>query len=145
MTAFPYLPTEAARLAGTAGIRRLHWYTVFGGTRPAEELAMAWALDTTDTTDTTELVRAADEHVRRHGSWYGQEFRLWNATDDGPPTLTLRAEDSYELSGFLAATAAQHVLAGRVKPGVHYAADALDPESTATALAADPVAELELN
>ncbi|MFK4105653.1 saccharopine dehydrogenase NADP-binding domain-containing protein [Streptomyces sp. NPDC019531] len=146
VAAFPYLSTEAARLAETTGIRRLHWYTVFGGTRLAEELAMAWALDTADTADTAELVRAADEDVRRHGSWYGQEFRLWNGTDDGPPTRThtLRAEDSYELSGFLAATAAQHVLAGHVKPGVHYAADALDPQSTATALAADPVAELEM-
>lgn len=142
VAAFPYLSTEAARLAETTGIGRVHWYTVFGGERLAEELAMAWALDSTDTTD---LVRAADEDVRRHGSWYGQEFRLWNGTDDGPPTrtLTLRAKDSYELSGFLAATAAQHVLAGHVKPGVHYAADVLDPQSTARALAADPVAELE--
>ncbi|WP_155060262.1 saccharopine dehydrogenase NADP-binding domain-containing protein [Streptomyces blattellae] len=143
VTAFPYLSTEAARLAETAGIRRLHWYTVFGGTRLAEGLAMAWALDTPDA---TELVHAADEDVRRHGSWYGQEFRLWNGTGDGPParTLTLRAEDSYELSGFLAATAAEHVLAGRVKPGVHYAADALDAQATARALAADPAAELEM-
>jgi hypothetical protein len=142
VAAFPYLSTEAARLAETAGIRRLHWYTVFGGTRLAEELAMAWALGTSDT---AELVRAADEDVRRHGSWYGQEFHLWDGTDDGPPTrtLTLHAEDSYELSGFLTATAAGHILEGHVKPGVHYAADALDPQSTARALAADPVAELE--
>lgn len=104
---------------------------------------MAWSLGTSDT---AELVRAADEDVSRHGSWYGQEFRLWNGTDDGPPTstLTLRAEDSYELSGFLAAAATGDVLTGRVKPGVHYAADALDPQSTARALAADPVAELEM-
>jgi hypothetical protein len=143
VAAFPYLSTEAARLAKAADIRRVHWYTVFGGERLAEELAMAWALDSADTTD---LVRAADEDVRRHGSWYGQEFRLWNGTDDGPPTRTLilRAEDSYELSGFLTAAAAQDVLASRVKPGVHYAADVLDPQSTARALAADPVAELAM-
>lgn len=143
VAAYPYLPTEATRLAETAGIRRLHWYTTFGGTRLAEELAMAWSLGTADT---AELVRAADEDVSRHGSWYGQEFHLWNGTEDGPParTLTLRAQDSYELSGFLAAAAARHVLADRVEPGVHYAADVLDPHSTARTLAADPVAELEL-
>ncbi|MEV0218336.1 saccharopine dehydrogenase NADP-binding domain-containing protein [Streptomyces sp. NPDC050704] len=146
VTAFPFLSTEAVRLAETAGIGRVHWYTVFGGEHLAEELAMSWALDSTDTAD---LVRAADADVRRHGSWYGQEFRLWDGTDgtdDGPPTLTLtlRAEDSYELSGFLAATAAQHVLAGQVKPGVHFAADVLDPSSTAQSLATDQVAELDM-
>ncbi len=141
VTAFPFLSTEAVRLAEVAGLRRVHWYTVFGGQRLAEELAMSWALDSTDTAD---LVHAADADVRRHGSWYGQEFRLWDGTDDGPParTLTLRAEDSYELSGFLAATTVQHVLDGHVKAGVHFAADVLDPSSTARTLATDPVAEL---
>ncbi|MWA16239.1 saccharopine dehydrogenase NADP-binding domain-containing protein [Streptomyces sp. BA2] len=143
VAAFPYLPTETARLAGAVGIRRVHWYTVFGGERLAEELAMAWALDSADTTD---LVRAADEDVRRHGSWYGQEFRVWHDSDEGPParTLTLRAEDSYELSGFLAAVATQQVLSGGVRPGVHFAADVLDPQTTAKALAADAVAEVDI-
>ncbi|NGO07002.1 KR domain-containing protein [Streptomyces sp. HC44] len=143
VTAFPFLSTEAVRLAQAARIRRVHWYTVFGGEHLAEELAMAWAMDDMETAG---LVQAADADVRRHGSWYGQEFRLWDGTDDGPPTrtLTLRAEDSYELSGFLSATAAHHVLAGHVKPGVHFAADVLDPLSTAQTLATDPVAELHM-
>ncbi|MEU4998143.1 hypothetical protein [Streptomyces sp. NPDC021622] len=104
---------------------------------------MAWAMGTEDTAD---LVLAADEDVRRHGSWYGQEFRVWHDTHDGSParTLTLRAEDSYELSGFLTATVAQHVLSGAARPGVHFAADVLDARAVVKTLAADSVAEVEI-
>ncbi|MCX4671880.1 hypothetical protein OG453_35255 [Streptomyces sp. NBC_01381] len=45
----------------------MHWYTVFGGERLAEA--------------TADLVRAADDDVRSHGSWYGQEFRVRHGTD----------------------------------------------------------------
>lgn len=141
--AFPFLSTEAVRLARATGVNDVHWYTVFGGERLAEELAMAWALDTTDTAD---LVAAADEDVRRHGAWYGQEFHLWRGTADGPPAarLVLRAADSYELSGFLAATAALHTLRGAVDPGVHFAADVLDPVRVTEDLAVDGAAELKI-
>ncbi|MFF8102301.1 saccharopine dehydrogenase NADP-binding domain-containing protein [Streptomyces sp. NPDC014986] len=141
--AFPYLSTEAVRLARATGLDRVRWYTVFGGERLAGELAMAWALDTTDTAG---LVAAADEDVRRHGEWYGQEFHLWSGTADGPPAarLVLRTADSYELSGFLSAAAALHTLRGEVAPGVHFAADVLDPPRVAEDLAADGAAELRI-
>ncbi|GAA2280484.1 hypothetical protein GCM10010145_59560 [Streptomyces ruber] len=141
VSAFPFLSTEAVRLARDTGVGHVRWYTVFGGERLAEELAMAWALDSTDTTD---LVAAADEDVHRHGAWYGQEFHLWEGAADGPPTarLVLRAADSYELSGFLTATAALHLLHGSIAPGVHFAADVLDATQVTQALARDPAAEL---
>ncbi|MGW6602211.1 saccharopine dehydrogenase NADP-binding domain-containing protein [Streptomyces sp. NPDC055036] len=137
VTAFPFLSTEAGRLARAAGIVQVHWYTVFGGDRLPEELAMAWALDSTETAD---LVAAADQDVSRYGAWYGQEFHLWDGTTEGPPTaaLVLRAEDSYELSGFLTATATLRVLDGSITPGVHFAADALDPARTLDTLRSDP-------
>ncbi|MER6622062.1 saccharopine dehydrogenase NADP-binding domain-containing protein [Streptomyces sp. NPDC000931] len=141
--AFPFLSTEAVRLARATDIGRVRWYTVFGGGRLAEELAMAWALDSTETAD---LVAAADEDVRRHGAWYGQEFHLWDGATDGPPTarLVLRAPDSYELSGFLAAAAALRMLDGAITPGVHFAADVLDPARVTEELAADGAAELKV-
>ncbi|MFF1273058.1 saccharopine dehydrogenase NADP-binding domain-containing protein [Streptomyces marokkonensis] len=141
--AVPFLSTEAVRLARAAGIGRVRWYTVFGGGRLAEELAMAWALDGVETAD---LVAAADEDVRRHGAWYGQEFHLWDGATDGPPTarLVLRAPDSYELSGFLAAGAALRVLDGTIAPGVYFAADVLDPARVTEELAADDAAELKV-
>ncbi|AQS66746.1 saccharopine dehydrogenase NADP-binding domain-containing protein [Streptomyces pactum] len=141
--AFPFLSAEAVRLARDTGVGRLRWYTVFGGGRLAEELAMAWALDGTGT---AELVTAADEDVRRHGAWYGQEFHLWDGVEDGPPTarLVLRAEDSYELSGFLAATAALGVLHGAIAPGVRFAAEVLDPLRVTEDLATDGAAELRM-
>ncbi|RNG36062.1 saccharopine dehydrogenase NADP-binding domain-containing protein [Streptomyces botrytidirepellens] len=140
--AFPFLSTEAERLARALGIDQVNWYTIFGGDRLPEELAMAWALGSADPTD---LVTAAADDVRRHGSWYGQEFHLWTGTTDGPPThtLTLRAEDSYELSGFLTAATAQALLKGRIPPGVHFAAEVLDPRGTTEALSTDPAAHIE--
>ncbi|MFI6209009.1 saccharopine dehydrogenase NADP-binding domain-containing protein [Streptomyces sp. NPDC051041] len=141
--AFPFLSAEAVRLARATGIGQVRWYNVFGGGRLAEELAMAWALDSTET---AELVAAADEDVRRHGAWYGQEFHLRAGTADGPPAarLVLRAADSYELSGFLAAAAGLHTLRGAVAPGVHFAADVLDPARVVEDLAADDAAELQM-
>ncbi|MFF5158155.1 saccharopine dehydrogenase NADP-binding domain-containing protein [Streptomyces sp. NPDC000348] len=142
--AFPFLSAEAVRLARATGIGEVRWYTVFGGERLAGELAMAWALDSTETAG---LVAAADEDVRRHGAWYGQEFHLRDgAADDRPVArLTLRAADSYELSGFLAAAAALRTLDGAIAPGVHFAAEVLDPVRVTEELAADGVAELSVS
>lgn len=140
--AFPFLSTEAVRLARATGVEQVRWYTVFGGERLAEELAMAWALESNGTAD---LAAAAEADARRHGAWYGQEFRLWDGSAAGPPaaTLTLRAEDPCELSGFLTALAVLRTLDDSVPPGVHYAADVLDPPSALAALRGDPAAEVE--
>ncbi|MEU9796321.1 saccharopine dehydrogenase NADP-binding domain-containing protein [Streptomyces sparsogenes] len=140
--AFPFLSAEAGRLARTLAIGEVNWYTVFGGDRLPEELATAWALGSTDPAS---LMAAAAQDVRRHGSWYGQQFQLWSDPTDGPPahTLTLRADDSYELSGFMAAAATRALLAGGIPPGVHFAADVLDPRETVAALSADPAAHIE--
>ncbi|GAB3123877.1 saccharopine dehydrogenase NADP-binding domain-containing protein [Streptomyces calidiresistens] len=142
--AFPFLSTEAVRLAGATGLEEVNWYTVFGGERLAEELALTRALEGTDTAP---LVAAAAEDVARLGAWYGQEFRLWEGSVEGPHSRTavLRAEDSYELSAFLAGVTALRVLDGSVPPGVSRAAEVLDPEATVRALAADRCAELVLS
>ncbi|MER6688147.1 saccharopine dehydrogenase NADP-binding domain-containing protein [Streptomyces minutiscleroticus] len=143
VSVFPFLSTEAVRLARDTGIGHVRWYTVFGGERLAGELAMAWAMNSTDTTG---LVAAAAEDVRHYGAWYGQEFHLWEGATDGPPAakLVLRSADSYELSGFLTATAVLRLLHGSIAPGVHFAADVLDPAQVAQALAADPAADLTI-
>ncbi|RKR88352.1 saccharopine dehydrogenase-like protein [Micromonospora pisi] len=141
--AFPFLSTEAVRLARAVRLQQVNWYTVFGGDQLPQQLAMSWALESTDTRD---LISAATEDVRRHGSWYGQEFHLWEDDIDGPPTrtLSLTTEDSYELSGFMAAATASAILAGEVPPGVHLAADTLDPAKITQALSADPAVKISL-
>ncbi|MCQ8193852.1 saccharopine dehydrogenase NADP-binding domain-containing protein [Streptomyces rugosispiralis] len=144
VNAFPFLSTEAGRLARALNIGEIRWYTVFGGDRLPEELAMAWALGDADP---AALVTAAAEDIRRHGSWYGQEFHLWTGTPDGPPahTLTLRADDSYDLSGLMTAATTRALLTGGIPPGVHFAADVLDPRETTAALSTDPAARIEIN
>lgn len=142
--AFPFLATEAVRLARALQIGEVNWYTAFGGGRLPEQLALSWALDDTDT---SEVVNAAAEDVRRHGTWYGQEFHLWDGNDaETPPrVLSLACEDSYELSGFLATAAATAVLAGETPAGVHFAADVLIPTEIFQALAVDPAAMISLD
>ncbi|MEH1015782.1 saccharopine dehydrogenase NADP-binding domain-containing protein [Micromonospora sp. CPCC 206060] len=141
--AFPFLSTEATRLARALALRQVNWYTAFGGDRLPEQLALSWALGDTDTSD---LISAAAEDVRRHGSWYSQEFHIWDGDDAGPPAavLSLVGDDSYELSGFVAAAAAIAVLAGELPSGVHFAADALDPTKIFQTLSTDPAAKIIL-
>ncbi|WP_018220028.1 saccharopine dehydrogenase NADP-binding domain-containing protein [Salinispora pacifica] len=142
--AFPFLATEAVRLARALQVGEVNWYTAFGGGRLPEQLALAWALGDTATSD---LVNAAAEDVRRYGTWYGQEFHLWAGSDAEatPHILSLACVDSYELSGFMAAAAATAVLGDETPGGVHFAADVLRPTAIFRALTVDPVAEISLD
>ncbi|MFI6785112.1 saccharopine dehydrogenase NADP-binding domain-containing protein [Micromonospora sp. NPDC050276] len=142
--AFPFLSTEALRLARALQIGQVNWYTAFGGDRLPEQLALSWALQATDTAD---LVNAAAEDVQRHGTWYGQEFHLWDADDAEAPAavLSLTCDDSYELSGFMAAATTNAVLAGEIPAGVHFAADVLKPTKIFQALSADRAAKISLH
>jgi hypothetical protein len=55
--------------------------------------------------------------------------------------VLLTAADSFALSGVVMALATRAVLTGSVPPGVHLAAEVLDPDATATALHDDPLVE----
>ncbi|SCL15347.1 Saccharopine dehydrogenase NADP binding domain-containing protein [Micromonospora inyonensis] len=142
--AFPFLSTEAVRLVRALRLSQVNWYTAFGGDRLPEQLALSWALRDTNTSD---LVSAAAEDVRRHGTWYGQEFHLWNGDDAEAPAavLSLTCDDSYELSGFLAAAATNAVLAGEIPEGVHFAANVLKPTKIFQALSVDPAAKISID
>ncbi|WP_018832490.1 saccharopine dehydrogenase NADP-binding domain-containing protein [Salinispora tropica] len=142
--AFPFLATEAVRFARARQISEVNWYTAFGGSQLPEQLALSWALGNTARSD---LVSAAARDVQRHGTWYGQEFHLWEGSSVEVPScvLSLACDDSYELSGFMAAAAANAVIAGEVPAGVHFAAEVLKPTEIFQSLTADPVAELSLS
>lgn len=57
---------------------------------------------------------------------------------DGARRMLLRSTDSLALTGAFTALAVTDVLAGRVAPGVGWAAEVLDPATTAARLSADP-------
>ncbi|MBG0816499.1 saccharopine dehydrogenase NADP-binding domain-containing protein [Planomonospora sp. ID82291] len=154
--AWPYLTTEAQALAAACGADEVRCYNVFVSGRIPEALSGAWA-------DVPDVHAAPLETLRPYATQVVDASRLDNAdvgafyvmlftarphrgAPAGPTRMLLTAEDSYALSGVVTALAARAVLAGRIPPGVHLAAEALDPDEAATALRGDPlVTELALS
>ncbi|GAA3147313.1 saccharopine dehydrogenase NADP-binding domain-containing protein [Planomonospora alba] len=154
--AWPYLTTEAQALAVECGADEVRCYNVFVSDRIPQALSAAWAdvpdvhtapLETLQP-HAAEVVRASRLDNADFGAFYVMLFtaRPHRGAPAGPTRMLLTAEDSYALSGVVTALAARAVLAGRVPPGAHLAAEALDPDETVTALRGDPlVTELTLS
>ncbi len=146
MHAWPYLTTEAQSLGGLPGVAEVRAYNVFASDRLTLAMTHAWA-QLSASPDHTELapfipsiVDATIADEDEFGSFY---VMLFTAAAPGHPRGTtrvvLRAEDSYGLSGAVVALATEHILDGRVPPGVHLAAEALDPTYTVERLRDDPL------
>ncbi len=155
MHAWPYLTTEAQALADHSGADEVRAYNVFVSNRLPETLAEAWAvIPDVHQAGTETLAPHADDVVRAsrldnadHGSFYVMLFtaRPHRGAPPGPTRVLLAAQDSYALSGLVVAIATSAVLSGSIPRGPHLAAEALDPDTTAAALRADPlVTELTL-
>ncbi|MGW0519503.1 saccharopine dehydrogenase NADP-binding domain-containing protein [Crossiella sp. NPDC003009] len=135
VTVQPYLSTEAQRLARTLGAARVEWHTVFPGPRARMSLAR-WRAEPPTTPSTvdravTDLVTAAEVDLAGRSPYYVITVRAEGRTADGTPhraTAVLRTEDSYRLTATVAVAAVEQVLAGAIPPGVHFAAQALEPE-----------------
>ncbi|MFB4289542.1 saccharopine dehydrogenase NADP-binding domain-containing protein [Nonomuraea sp. ATR24] len=143
--AWPYLTTEAQTLAADTRADEVRCYNVFVSGRLPEALAAAWA--EADGADPAALagsvVRASLADNADFGAFYVMLFtaRPRPGEPPGPGRIVLTAVDSYALSGVVMALAARAVLTGSVPPGVHLAAEVLDPDATAAELRDDPLVE----
>jgi hypothetical protein len=111
----------------------VNWYNVFGDGRALAAISRLHGsihagvdLDVA----AVELVAAAEIDVAGRTPYQLLVFQFDGETGGMARTrsLRLRARDSYRLTGCVAAFATTALLRGDVQPGVHYAADVLDPE-----------------
>jgi hypothetical protein len=117
----PFLAAEAERLARGLGLDTLEWFNVHPGPHVRATMRRLRTLDAERAV--AELVRAAELDLAGQAPYHLMVFRA-----DERHTLVVRSRDSYALTGTVAALAAVAVAGGQVKPGVHYACDALDPD-----------------
>lgn len=132
VTAHPYLSFEGERLARCLRLRDAHWYNVFDGQHlvgALERLPGRTLSECEIDAAASELARAADLDVAGRTPYQLLLFQLDGRRDGQSLTrsLVLRSHDAAALTGATAAMAAEALVDGRVEPGVHFAADALDP------------------
>jgi hypothetical protein len=139
--ALPFLGVEARELAARSGVGELRAYTVFPGPRVPDALAAAWAAGG-DPDDHVERVAAA---LRADVAEHGEAFTVLASArhPDGVRRARLRTGDPAALTAAVVALAAAAVRAGTVPPGVHLAAQVLDPLEAVAALR-DGGADVEL-
>ncbi len=131
VNAYPYLTREAERMARALALSDLRWYHVFDDDRIVTLVARLQAMAGTDglAAAGAALTRAID--VELFGRAPSQVFVLRLEGDaDGRPaerTAIFRSDDTYVVSGAVAGLAVEALLRTRVEPGLHFAADVLDP------------------
>jgi hypothetical protein len=134
VNAYPYLSTEAERLAQALGLVDLSWYNVFESGHVLAAIGRLQALDAEQIDSASaQLAQAAELDLFGLSPQQLLVFQLGGEDNSGTPvtrTLLLRARDSYELSGTVAALAVAKVLTETIPPGVHFAMDVLDPAAT---------------
>lgn len=123
-TGTPFLSPEMERLARRLSLAELVFYTVLPGARLRATLAATHA----GAVDPEDVVRASELDLFGRSRYQRLVFQL----RDQPrlPTLVLSGRSAAELTGAVTAAASRVVLDGAVPPGVHYAADVLDPVAT---------------
>ncbi|MFI0899078.1 saccharopine dehydrogenase NADP-binding domain-containing protein [Streptomyces sp. NPDC020983] len=122
----PVLSAEAERLARALRLDRLDWFNVFPGRRVRDVLA-ALAGSGGPTDEAAErLARACAMDLTGRRPYYRMVFAFRTAAGSAV-TATLGTEDSCRLTGAVGALAVTETLAGRVPPGLHFAAEVLDP------------------
>jgi hypothetical protein len=144
LDAYPYLSFESEELAQELGLSEVDWFNVFeGGAHMMTCLsrlqgAMRGESDLTEAAD--ELTRAAALDLFGKQPFQLMLFEVTGSHQGVAATrgLVLRANDTYALTGLASALAALDVLDGRIGPGIHYAAAALDSAAVLEALRANP-------
>lgn len=128
VTAHPYLSREAERLARNLRLVHMDWYNVFDGPHALAALRRLQGAGR-ETWAAAELSRAAALDLFGRAPYQLMVFILEGEHGGVPAvhTLVLRAGSGSELSGAVAAAATEAVLERSIDPGVHFAADALDP------------------
>ncbi|MGP4024133.1 saccharopine dehydrogenase NADP-binding domain-containing protein [Actinomadura sp. 3N407] len=134
VSAYPYLSRETERLARALELAEIEWWGVFDGERTLRALSGARGEEPGRAAEALELAARLDALGRR--PYFQLVFDL-----DGR-VLFVRADDSYELTAVLAATATRAVAAGRVPAGAHDASDVLAPAGVLRDLRDDPAVEV---
>lgn len=142
VSAQPYLSEESERLALELGIDELDWYNVLVGEQLRAELnrlrSVSWGQASEE-----ELIAGSDRLVSAASlDLVGRDpYQLFVVILEGKSngeekacTTVLRMNDSYRMSGAMGALSAAAILRGDIAPGVHYAAEVLNPQHTMKAL-----------
>ncbi|MFD1939800.1 hypothetical protein ACFSKW_50925 [Nonomuraea mangrovi] len=130
----PFLSPEMERLASRLHLAELVFYSVFPGRRLRAALVAAQR----DAVDAEAVVRASELDAFGRSRYHRLVFQLRG--EPTMPTIVLSGRGSSELTGATAAMTALAVLEGAVAPGLHFAADVLDPAwARERLLAADAV------
>ncbi|GGU91408.1 epimerase [Actinomadura cremea] len=137
--AYPFLSTEAARLAGRCEVDELRAHTVYVSENVPRALAAAWADGGPVDRHVPALLAAAEADLAGTRPYSTLLFQAAPRASGPPRRLTLRTSDPNALSGAVAALAVRDVLAGRVPPGAHLAAERLHPAAVLDRLRTDPV------
>jgi Saccharopine dehydrogenase NADP binding domain len=132
----PFLTVEADRLAIHLGLSDLDWYSVYPGERVRVVLAAAIGTDLSDpgrfAATAARLRTAAEVDLAGRQAYYRLVFRL--STHEQQHELVVELADSYRATGWMGAWTARAILAGEIPPGLHFAAEVLDPKATVAAL-----------
>ncbi|MQA07850.1 MAG: epimerase [Pseudonocardiaceae bacterium] len=136
LTAQPFLSTEAERLAADLRLAELDWYNVFIGTHMRTALNRLRGGQPADDEELERsaraLMRACSLDVGGRTPYYVMAYWM-DGRDAGEPTSVsgvLRTHDTFEVTGAVGALAARALLRGDVPPGVHFAAEVLEPADT---------------
>jgi hypothetical protein len=141
VSAHPYLSAESQRMAEALGLVEARWYTVFDGDHVPAALARLQARPDGD-------LMAAGEELRRAAELdlFGRDpYQLFVLSLEGEGagkrlvrTLVLWGSNASELTGTVAAAATLAVSRGEIPPGLHRAAEVLDPGACVDRLSETP-------
>ncbi|MBE1533052.1 saccharopine dehydrogenase NADP-binding domain-containing protein [Actinomadura algeriensis] len=137
--AYPFVSTEAARLAERCDVDELRAHTVYVSENVPRALTAAWAAEGPLDDHVPALVAAAEADLAKTGPYSTLLFQAVPRGGSAPRRLTLRTSDPNALSGAVAALAVRDILAGRVAPGARLAAECLNPATVLDRLRTDPV------
>ncbi|MGI5195767.1 saccharopine dehydrogenase NADP-binding domain-containing protein [Streptomyces sp. CA-288835] len=130
LTLLPHLAPEAERLARSLGLRHGDWYTALTGEHTGRAFDRIHTLPRAEAV--TALRTASRLDLAGRAPFVGLVVSL-DGERQGLPrsrTTVLRARSNSGLSGAVTALTVMAALRGEVRPGRHYAAEALDPEAT---------------
>ncbi|MBU6535671.1 saccharopine dehydrogenase NADP-binding domain-containing protein [Streptomyces mayonensis] len=128
----PLLTAEIERGARATGLAEAEWYNVFPG---SQVRALFTALPTlpVDTPEQREdlvrrIIRAGEIDLAGAEPYYRLVLTL--SGPDRRRTAVVRTDDSYRLTGAVAAHTVRSLVDGRIPPGLHFAGDVLEPAGT---------------
>ncbi len=127
VAAHPYLSTEMERAAASLNLRTVTFYNVFAGPHLGAALGQ---LAGDGRAMATRLVEASELDTFGRDCYQRLVFQL-DGTRRGHPetkTVVLSGSSAGELTATMVAMATVAITAGGVPPGVHFAADVVDPQ-----------------